>query len=161
MSLRDYGNILPATRPFADIEEQTLVEYRDHTAFRSDRNFFKANPKMTFAIRRSLSEFDWITAFADCPPPPLYVFVMKISDEKHIVIPMWRGVPYWRQAYCNGYAYADLKADSEVVGLMDACRNIGGMNEVARAQFDRHNQFVALMRAFSSALSFANGKAVN
>ena len=158
MSLRYVANITPAIRPFTEVEKHTLAEHRNHTAFRADRHYFKAYPRMNYAIRRALSELDWLADLGDYPPPPLYVVVYKDSDEQHTVNGIFRGIPAWQQVYCHGFVYADLKTDVQAIDLMLACVRNGGMDQAALSQFEMHNQRAALMRAFGATSARNDGK---
>lgn len=161
MALRDTASLVLASAPFTDIEVQTLSEHRNHTGFRSDCNYFAEHRKMRFAIRRALSELDWLADLGACPPPPLYVFVTKIDDGAHTVEGMFRGVPHWKQTYRRGYVYADVQTNQQAFELMLACRDSGGMNDAARSQFEMHRRYVSLMRAFNATIALHDGKVVN
>jgi hypothetical protein len=152
------GNTTPAIRPFTEVEKHTLATHRYHVGFRADRNYFDANPRMNYAIRRALSELDWIANFSDYPPPPLYVVVYKDSDELHTLHGIFRGVPSWRQVYCHDFVYADLKTDGQALDLMLACASTGGMDQAALAQFETHNRYAAMMRALSTTTARSDGK---
>jgi hypothetical protein len=158
MALRDVANIIEALRPFSVVETETLATHGNHVGFRADFNFFKANPKIHYAVRRSLCEFDSIADLSDFPPPPQYVCVYKDSDEQHTLHGIFRGVPAWRQVYCHGFEYADLKTDGEALDLMLDCIRNGGMDEASLAQFEMHNQRAVLMRAFSATSARNDGK---
>jgi hypothetical protein len=162
MSLRDVANITLASLPFSiDPEIHVAGLHQNHVGFRADRRYFEANPKMHYAIRRALAEFDWIADFCDCPPPPLYVFVMKCNHNVHSVETMWRGTPHWKEVYCGRFLYSDLQSNTQAHELMRDCMNSDGMNANSWAQFEAHSRFVTRNRVLIGADVSNEGKAVN
>jgi hypothetical protein len=147
-----------AALPFSNHEQQTLDAHG--VAFTSDLNYFASRPGERLAIRRACLEFDWVTEYGDFPAPPIYVLVFKVRRGTHVIMPIYRGTPFWPEKAFGLGRYAATEHDSEAFDVLVHCHAMNGMNDEARVQFNQHNLYVQQKRSFALA-SRSIGKAVN
>ena len=131
-----------------------------------DKKYFDEHRKRTCFIRQSFSwseDFDFSSVRAEMPGsetpvskvstlfmyrPQLFILVMRLS-EVHVLVPIWRGKPFFRVSQVGRQTVANADTDATVMQLAVECER--------REGFDAE-EWATFCESFSQAL--ADAKAV-
>ncbi len=131
----DSKQISPFTQGYplpSSIRYQTATWHS--AGFIKDRNYFIANKASRNLIR--FAEFNEFEPFNSLGylKPPLILHVFSVSPAMHVVIPVYRGAPFFE---VKG-AYANTTSDAEVSSIVEECQRRGGWDADAwQAYLDR------------------------
>ena len=92
------------------------------------------NSKRRWFIRQSFGpEFETIQLTPT--QPRLWVIVGELSPGFHLVLPVWRGPPFFRVCTFKYVSVADVSSDFEIAAILDECLRRGGVDQDAMLQW--------------------------
>jgi hypothetical protein len=92
------------------------------------------NPKRRCFIRIAIGpEFE--PCFIGPQPLSLWTLVLELSPGLHIVLPVWRGPPFFRVCDFKYVSVANVSSDSEISNIASECFRRGGLDEEAMSSW--------------------------